>query len=99
MAILEFSTQSEVPAPLNSELREIVLQPISSSHVARASQFTKEIKPEILAVIAAAVAAFLGREWSIRSVKVVEEPSTVAAWARQGRVMVQKSHNITQKER
>lgn len=62
-----------------------------------------EVAPETLDVIAETVAAFLGKEASIRSVKKVEMPlaepameqvATHDTWAREGRVLVHSSHEI-----
>lgn len=53
------------------------------------------IAPETLAVIAAAVSAFLGSNARIRSVSTMQPAIGAAcAWSQQGRVFVQSSHNI-----
>ena len=52
------------------------------------------ITPETLAVIAATVTAFLGKKVRIRSAKPLHTPYPVERWARQGRLMVQTSHNL-----
>ena len=57
------------------------------------------ITPETLAVIAASVAAFLGKKVRIRSARVLETPYAVERWARQGRLIVQTSHNLGQLRR
>jgi methylmalonyl-CoA carboxyltransferase 12S subunit len=49
---------------------------------------TEEISEEVLAVIAASVAAFLGERAHIRQVRLVASD----AWAQQGRVSVMASH-------
>ncbi len=51
-----------------------------------------EISPEILMVIAAAIAAFLGKKARIRRVRRIE--SGVNPWSQQGRVNIQASHNV-----
>lgn len=51
------------------------------------------IAPETQVVIKAALSAFLGHEIRIRSVKLLETPDVAAAWATQGRIAVQASHN------
>jgi hypothetical protein len=43
--------------------------------------------------IKAALSAFLGHEIRIRSVELVETPDVATAWATQGRIAVQTSHN------
>ncbi len=47
-----------------------------------------EITPDILLVISAAVAAFLGERAHVRQVRLLASP----AWAQQGRVSVMASH-------
>lgn len=58
----------------------------------------EEIPPEILAVIAAVATAFLGAEFRIRTLELVN-PSreSVSRWTRQGRATVQASHNFRPK--
>jgi methylmalonyl-CoA carboxyltransferase large subunit len=55
---------------------------------------SEELDDEILAVLSAAVAAFLGKTARIRRARLLSpfEPSN--AWAQQGRVYVQASHNL-----
>jgi methylmalonyl-CoA carboxyltransferase large subunit len=53
----------------------------------------QEISEEVLVVIAAAVAAFMGKKARIRHTRLVQ-PSEANAWAQQGRVFVQASHNL-----
>lgn len=52
-----------------------------------------EVTPEILAVIAAAVAQFLGAGARIRSTRAIPVAEG-NAWAQQGRVIIQASHNL-----
>jgi hypothetical protein len=55
----------------------------------------EEIKPETAAVIAAAVTTFLDKKARIRSAKpLAAEQNGAGAWAQQGRVIVQTSHNL-----
>jgi hypothetical protein len=58
-----------------------------------------EVTPRTVSIIAAAVTEFLGVKVRIRSVKVVGEPDALSPWVRQGRVMVQGSHNLGQRGR
>lgn len=52
-------------------------------------------KPEMLAALTAAATAFLGKRARIRSAKLVPAaPESSGAWAQQGRVVVQTSHNL-----
>jgi hypothetical protein len=50
-------------------------------------------------VIAAAATAFLGKEVRIVSARMLQAPHVVDPWARQGRLMIQTSHNLTRKGR
>jgi hypothetical protein len=52
-----------------------------------------EIAPERMAVIAAVVTAFLGRNVRIHQARLVN-PEVVSPWAQQGRVFVQASHAL-----
>jgi hypothetical protein len=53
------------------------------------------IPAETLALIAAAAATFVGRRLRIFSIEQVPSMSgTVSRWSRQGRVLVQSSHNL-----
>ena len=65
----------------------------------QSSRSSQQITPKTLSVIAAAVTEFLGKKVRIRSARMLELPYAVARWARQGRVTVQTSHNITQSRR
>ncbi len=62
-------------------------------------QTATTITPETLAVIAASVTAFLGKKVRIRSARTLQTPYAVEPWARQGRLMVQTSHNLGQPRR
>lgn len=53
----------------------------------------EEVSPEIILVLTAAVAAFLGKRARIRGARLVR-PAPSSAWAQQGRVFVQASHNL-----
>ncbi len=50
------------------------------------------ISEEIMLVIAAAVAAFVGKSARVRSARYLQEGQS--PWAQQGRVFVQASHNL-----
>jgi methylmalonyl-CoA carboxyltransferase large subunit len=56
-------------------------------------QEEEQIEPEILMVIAAAVAAFMGHKARIRRVRRSATPG-MNPWAQQGRVSIQASHNV-----
>jgi methylmalonyl-CoA carboxyltransferase large subunit len=51
------------------------------------------LSSETLAIIGAAVAAFLGKTARIRSARLLEH-SEANAWAQQGRVYIQASHHL-----
>jgi hypothetical protein len=53
-----------------------------------------QIEPQTLAAISAAATAYLGKKSRIRSARALPAAQdTVDAWAQQGRVFVQTSHN------
>jgi len=52
-----------------------------------------ELAHETLVVIAAAVAAFLGKSVRLRSARLIQ-PVGESPWAQQGRVYIQASHNL-----
>jgi methylmalonyl-CoA carboxyltransferase large subunit len=60
---------------------------------AAASEAEDEVTPELMAVIAAAVTAFLGKKVKIHQARLVN-PEVVSPWAQQGRVFVQASHAL-----
>ncbi len=55
---------------------------------------SEELDDEILAVLSAAVAAFLGKTARIRRARLLGPLQPSSAWAQQGRVYVQASHNL-----
>jgi type VI protein secretion system component VasF len=62
------------------------------AHLPKAEAPAEEnVSPEILAVIAVAVTAFLGKKVKIRSAHLMH---TVTPWAQVGRAIVQASHNL-----
>jgi methylmalonyl-CoA carboxyltransferase large subunit len=74
--------QPAAPAPL-----PVIAAP------ALAAVADEEVSPEILMVLSAAVAAFLGKRARIRHARMAS-PYGAGAWAQQGRVFVQASHNL-----
>jgi hypothetical protein len=60
---------------------------------AAAAAATDEISSETLAIISAAVAAYLGQAVRIRSARRLP-PEELSSWAQQGRVYIQASHNL-----
>ena len=63
------------------------------------SKSSHEVTSETLSLIAAAVTEFLGKNVRVRSARTLMTPNAVDRWARQGRVMVQTSHNLPRRER
>lgn len=56
------------------------------------------IPGEILAAIAAAATVLVGKRIRIRTVEqLYSAPRSVSRWSRQGRVLVQSSHNLPKK--
>ncbi|MBU5612188.1 hypothetical protein [Geomonas azotofigens] len=53
----------------------------------------EEITPELLMVMSASIAAYLGRTVRIRRARFVD-PMQVNAWGQSSRVVLQASHNI-----
>ena len=59
------------------------------------SQPEAKPRPEVMATIAAAATAFLGKRTRVRSVQALPaDQDSAGAWAQQGRVIVQTSHNL-----
>jgi hypothetical protein len=56
-------------------------------------QKKEPLKPEIVAALTAAATTFLGKKTRIRSAQQIVDGSA-GAWAQQGRVIVQTSHNL-----
>jgi len=54
----------------------------------------EEVTPEILAIITAAIAQFIGAGARIRSTRLLTSPGGISPWAQQGRVIIQASHNL-----
>ncbi len=52
------------------------------------------ITSETLAMIAASVTAFLGKRVRVRSARMIQTPYAANPWAKQGRVIIQGSHNL-----
>jgi hypothetical protein len=60
-----------------------------------ADQDDAPIPAEVLAAIAAATAVFVGKRLNIRSIEQMNlTRKPVNRWSRQGRVLVQASHNL-----
>jgi methylmalonyl-CoA carboxyltransferase large subunit len=77
---------SEVP----KSIAKPTTQPVATTEIHPSGE---ELAHESLVVIAAAVSAFLGKSVRLRSARLAQ-PSEGNAWAQQGRVFVQASHNL-----
>jgi len=72
----------------------VILSKTTTADVEAAGIEEDQIPPETLAVIAAAVTAFLGRNFRILT---VSHSLQANRWTRQGRTLVQASHNVRTK--
>ncbi len=72
------TTLAVKPAPAPAQ----AAQPVQSPQ--------EEISEEIVMVLSAAIAAFLGKKAPVRQIRLLGS----AAWAQQGRVTIQASHNL-----
>jgi methylmalonyl-CoA carboxyltransferase large subunit len=73
--------------------RSAGVPPASTTQAAGAqvSRPDEEISEELLMVIGAAIAAFLGKKAPIRQIRLLRSD----AWAQQGRTTIQASHALT----
>ena len=85
------------PAPVAAALPVAapasVAAPVVAAAPAAGPAAAEEVSPEIIMVLTAAVAAFLGKRARIRGARLVRNAPS-SAWAQQGRVFVQASHNL-----
>ena len=80
-------------------LSEKVVGLEQSSAALRGLQASEEISPDTLAAISRTVTDLFGKRVQIRSVKLLQTSNVGSQWAQQGRVVVQASHNLTQRGR
>jgi hypothetical protein len=78
--------------PARAEADDVLA--ISGAAENMAGAASESMKPETLVAITAAATAFLGKEARIRSGQSLAAQDTAGAWAQQGRVIVQTSHNL-----
>ncbi|NTW83412.1 MAG: hypothetical protein HGB36_08610 [Chlorobiaceae bacterium] len=52
-----------------------------------------EITPELLMIMSAAIAAYLGKNVRIRRARFISDRG-MSSWSQMGRVSIQSSHNI-----
>jgi len=68
---------------------------ISAAPEGNAAEEYRAPKPEIVAALTAAATTFLGKKARVRQVKLpTADQDGADAWAQQGRVIVQTSHNL-----
>jgi len=78
----------------------VVLMPAASvdREPASRAEVVAEVTSQTVLIIAAAVTTFLGKKVRIRSAKLLQTPyEIINPWAQQGRVVIQASHNLTQR--
>ena len=73
----------------------VIATPVETAGHAKPAQ----TKPEIVAALTAAATAFLGKKARVRSAKLLPntQQDSAGAWAQQGRMIVQTSHNPRQR--
>jgi methylmalonyl-CoA carboxyltransferase large subunit len=83
-----------VPAPPAASAAQAVKAEAKSAAAPAVKEPKKEdeVPEEVLLVISAVVAAFLGPAVRVRSARLIQAGNS--AWAQQGRVFVQASHNL-----
>jgi methylmalonyl-CoA carboxyltransferase large subunit len=59
-----------------------------------AAQVSDQLDEEILMVLTATVAAFMGKTARIRHARLIGTGAYASPWVQQGRVYVQGSHNL-----
>lgn len=78
------AAQASAPEPINVEPAKAETAKVEPT------KQTDEFSEELLLVLSAAVAAYLGKRPHIRAIRLVGS----SAWAQQGRVFVQASHQL-----
>jgi methylmalonyl-CoA carboxyltransferase 12S subunit len=92
---LEMAQQSKVLANLAARLGRSAVPAPAASAAATTPVHEKQVSPDVLVIIAAAVSAFLGKKIRIRSARMLQTPyEIVNPWSQQGRVSVQASHSL-----
>jgi methylmalonyl-CoA carboxyltransferase large subunit len=54
----------------------------------------QEITPELLILMSAAIAAYLGKNFRIRRARFISDQG-ISSWSQQGRVSIQSSHTFS----
>lgn len=84
--------QGSAPSPANTSAEPVPVPVTPSAPTNPAA--SEEVSPEVLTIISAAVAAFLGKKARVRSARWIRPTTPTSVWAQQGRVFVQASHNL-----
>ena len=91
-SLIENKNGKAAAVPEAAPVAALVLPPVPQP-IPPEPEKVEEVSPETIMVLTAAVAAFMGKRARIRSARLVRTaPSN--AWAQQGRVFVQASHNM-----
>ena len=89
VAVLEKARDQGTETPTRSA-SEAPSSPASAPRPAAPAKEAEGISEELILVISAAIAAFLGKKPHIRQIRLV----STAAWAQQGRATIQASHAL-----
>lgn len=84
-------------APAGDGGKAAAVEPVRAAEAPRpaAPEATAEISEELVLVISAAIAAYLGKKPYIRQIRLVTSPT----WTHQGRVSIQGSHALSVRHR
>ena len=91
-SLIRNGAEKPAPAPPPAPVARSVDAPVPAATPV-AQEKPEEVSPDTILILSAAVAAFLGKRARIRSARLLPRAST-SAWAQQGRVFVQASHNL-----
>ena len=92
VAALEAGTKfSARPADLAEDRAAVAVKAPETTPPAAQPVDTSELNEELILIISAAIAAFLGKKPHIRQIRLIGS----GAWAQQGRVMIQASHALS----
>jgi hypothetical protein len=77
-----------------AELAASQIGPVQAAELSECANMSGQPEPKTIAIIAAAATTFLGKKAHIRAAKSFSPmQESAGAWAQQGRVIVQTSHN------
>ena len=90
VAALESSAESAAASAALPAAALMAASPVMAEPPESAPVVEEGLSEELVLVISAAVAAFLGKKAAIRQIRLLGS----AAWAQQGRVTIQASHSL-----